>query len=176
MLDQQLLDKINAKTARVAIMGMGYVGMPLARSFSRAGFSVLGYDVDKEKVKKLNAGKSYIEHIPDAFVSEMLAGGLFEATANPNELKKADAIIICVPTPLSKTRDPDMTYVVGTAETISTQVRKGQLVVLESTTYPGTTREAGQADHRAERAEGGPAFLPGILAGARGPWPDGFHN
>jgi UDP-N-acetyl-D-glucosamine dehydrogenase len=141
MLHKQLLEKINSKKACVAIMGMGYVGMPLARSFARAGFFVLGYDVDKEKVKKLNAGQSYIEHIPSTFITEMLAKRLFRATANPAELAKADAIIICVPTPLSKTHDPDMTYVVGTAETISTVIRKGQLVVLESTTYPGTTRE-----------------------------------
>jgi UDP-N-acetyl-D-glucosamine dehydrogenase len=141
MLDQQLLDKLNSGAARVAIMGMGYVGMPLARTFSQAGFSVVGYDVDEEKVRKLNAGKSYIEHIPSSFVADMLKKGHFSATANPADLRKADAIVICVPTPLSKMRDPDMTYVVKTAETISKYVRKGQLVVLESTTYPGTTRE-----------------------------------
>lgn len=141
MSHKQLLDKINSSAARVAIMGMGYVGMPLARSFARAGFSVLGYDVDQEKVRKLNAGQSYIEHIPSEFIAEIRKRGVFEATSNPAELKKADAIIICVPTPLSKTRDPDMTYVVGTAETISAQIRKDQLVVLESTTYPGTTRD-----------------------------------
>lgn len=141
MPDKQLLEKINRKTARVAIMGMGYVGMPLARSFARAGFSVIGYDVDREKVKKLNAGQSYIEHIPSRFIAEMLAQGRFQATDRAADLKKAGAIIICVPTPLSRTRDPDMTYVIKTAETISGQIRKGQLVVLESTTYPGTTRE-----------------------------------
>jgi UDP-N-acetyl-D-glucosamine dehydrogenase len=139
--DNHLLDKIQSGAARVVVMGMGYVGMPLARSFARGGLSVIGYDVDKEKVKKLNAGQSYIQHIPSSFIAEMRAKGRFVATSNPADLKKGDAIIICVPTPLSKTRDPDMTYVIKTAETIAGQIRRDQLVVLESTTYPGTTRE-----------------------------------
>ncbi|HOB73197.1 MAG TPA: nucleotide sugar dehydrogenase [Phycisphaerae bacterium] len=141
MSDNHLLDKIQSGAARVVVMGMGYVGMPLARSFARGGLSVIGYDVDKEKVKKLNAGQSYIQHIPSSFIAEMRAKGRFVATSNPADLKKGDAIIICVPTPLSKTRDPDMTYVIKTAETIAGQIRRDQLVVLESTTYPGTTRE-----------------------------------
>lgn len=141
MSDNHLLDKIQSGAARVVVMGMGYVGMPLARSFARGGLSVIGYDVDKEKVKKLNAGQSYIQHIPSSFIAEMRAKGRFVATSNPADLKRGDAIIICVPTPLSKTRDPDMTYVIKTAETIAGQIRRDQLVVLESTTYPGTTRE-----------------------------------
>jgi len=139
--DTQLLERIRTKKARVAILGMGYVGLPLARSFCAAGFRTLGFDVDPRKVKMLNAGKSYIKHIPDRTIREMRARKLFEATENPRALRACDALIICVPTPLSKMRDPDMTYVVKTTETIAGQLRKGHLVALESTTYPGTCRE-----------------------------------
>ncbi|GMV97391.1 MAG: nucleotide sugar dehydrogenase [Phycisphaerae bacterium] len=141
VIDKSLMERIRSKKALVAIMGMGYVGLPLARSFARGGLKVLGYDVDQQKVRKLNAGQSYIEHIPSSFIAEMRRAGRFAATADARQLKKADAVIICVPTPLSRTRDPDMTYVVRTAETIAQNARAGQLVVLESTTYPGTTRE-----------------------------------
>ncbi|GMU23124.1 MAG: nucleotide sugar dehydrogenase [Phycisphaerae bacterium] len=141
MSDKTLLEKINSKSAEVAILGMGYVGLPLARSFSRAGFRTLGFDIDEEKVKKLNAGKSYIEHIPSDLIAQMREQGLFEASADPKRLKASDVMIMCVPTPLSKTRDPDMTYVIKTTETAASQLRKDQLVTLESTTYPGTTRD-----------------------------------
>ena len=141
MTDKQLLDRIRTKQARVAILGMGYVGLPLARSFCGAGFRALGFDVDSKKVKMLNAGKSYIKHIPDSTIRDMRARKLFNATVNARELRACDALIICVPTPLSKMRDPDMTYVVKTTETIAGQLRKGHLVALESTTYPGTSRE-----------------------------------
>ncbi len=137
----QLFEKISRKQARVGILGMGYVGLPLAEVFCSAGFRTLGFDIDAEKVSKLNAGKSYIEHIGSPRVKAMRQSGLFEASQVPKSLKDCDALIICVPTPLSKSRDPDMTYVVKTAETIVSVLRKGQLVVLESTTYPGTTRE-----------------------------------
>ncbi len=137
----ELLNKIDKKQARVGILGMGYVGLPLAEVFCTAGFRTLGFDIDPEKIKKLNAGKSYIEHIGSPRVKAMRATGRFEASADAKTLRNCDALIICVPTPLSKSRDPDMTYVIKTAETISGQLRKGQLVVLESTTYPGTTRE-----------------------------------
>ena len=136
-----LESKIKNRKALIAIMGMGYVGLPLVRTFGKAGFATLGYDIDGQKVKMLNAGKSYIKHIPSSMVQELVATKRFTATTNAKELAKADAIIICVPTPLSKTRDPDMTYVEATARTIATVLRKGQLVVLESTTYPGTTRD-----------------------------------
>jgi len=120
---------------------MGYVGLPLAEVFCSAGFPVVGFDVDPEKVNKLNAGKSYIEHIPTPRIQQMRKTGHFEASCDPKVLHNCDALIICVPTPLSKSRDPDMTYIIKTGETIVQQLRKGQLVVLESTTYPGTTRE-----------------------------------
>ncbi len=140
-MKQTLLKKIESKQAVVGVMGLGYVGLPLVREFARGGLKSVGFDVDPEKIKKLNAGKSYIEHIPSSLIKELVSKKLFRATNNMKELKKVDAIIICVPTPLTKTRDPDMRFVVSTAETISQNLRKGQLVVLESTTYPGTTQE-----------------------------------
>ena len=138
---QELLKKVEKKKAIVGVIGLGYVGLPLVREFTRAGMRVMGFDIDDGKVSKLMAGKSYIEHIPSATVKEMLSQGLFRATSNFNELSKPDAIIIAVPTPLNKMRDPDMTYIEATARAVSKRLRKGQLVVLESTTYPGTTRE-----------------------------------
>ncbi len=138
---EAMLQRISSREAHVGILGMGYVGLPLARTFCTAGFPVLGYDIDETKVEKLNAGKSYIQHIPDATIQELSAKKLFQATANPADLEACDALLICVPTPLSKMRDPDMTYVVKTTETISQHLQRGQLVTLESTTYPGTTKE-----------------------------------
>ena len=138
---KQLLEKIKSRKAVVGVIGLGYVGLPLVREFTRAGVKVLGFDVDDRKVKSLMAGRSYIEHIPSKSIKEMLATKLFRATTDPKQLARADAILIAVPTPLTKMREPDMTYVEATAETISQILRKGQLVVLESTTYPGTTKE-----------------------------------
>ncbi len=125
----------------MGIMGMGYVGLPLVRTFGNAGFTTLGFDVDSAKVRMLNAGKSYIKHIPDSMIAGLKRAKRFRATADFRELRKPDAIIICVPTPLSKSRDPDMTYVESTAHAIAKELRRGQLIVLESTTYPGTTRD-----------------------------------
>ncbi len=141
MPEKQLIAKIKDKSARVGIVGMGYVGLPLARTFCNAGFRTLGFDVDSRKIKLLNAGNSYIEHIPSGTIRKLRTDGRFEASDDPKDLRACDAILICVPTPLSKTRDPDMTYVESTARTIAGQLRKGQLITLESTTYPGTTRE-----------------------------------
>jgi len=136
-----LLKKIREKDARVGIIGLGYVGLPLVREFCNAGFKVTGFDVDQQKIRHLNAGRSYIEHIPSSLIKKLLKQKLFSATADMRSLRKVDAIIICVPTPLTKTRDPDMTYILSTAEAIAANLRQGQLVVLESTTYPGTTEE-----------------------------------
>lgn len=133
--------KIQAKQALVGVMGMGYVGLPLARTFGAAGYRTLCFDVDPNKVRMLNAGKSYIKHIPDSEIRNLIRSKRFRATSNMRELGKPDAIIICVPTPLSKTRDPDMSFVESTAHAIAKTLRPGQLVSLESTTYPGTTRE-----------------------------------
>lgn len=141
MSDNALLRKIESRKALVGIIGMGYVGLPLVRTFCGGGFRVLGYDIDPAKIRNLNAGKSYIEHIPSKMIADLVKAKKFWATTNARDLRKCDAIIICVPTPLTKTRDPDMTYIIGTAETIAASMRAGQLIVLESTTYPGTTKE-----------------------------------
>jgi len=138
---KQLLEKLQSRQALVAVVGLGYVGLPLVREFTRAGMKVLGFDVDPKKVKALMAGRSYIEHIPASTIKEMLTGKLFRATTDPKQLAGPDAILIAVPTPLTKMREPDMTYVEATARTLAKTLRKGQLIVLESTTYPGTTRE-----------------------------------
>ncbi len=141
---QQLLQRLSERTAVVGVLGLGYVGLPLVRAFSGAkggGLRCIGFDVDPVKIKKLLAGQSYIKHIPSAYIRELLERQRFDATTDFSRLAECDALIICVPTPLTKNRDPDMTYVVKTAEAIAKFLRKGQLVVLESTTYPGTTRE-----------------------------------
>jgi UDP-N-acetyl-D-glucosamine dehydrogenase len=133
--------KIREKTAKVGVVGLGYVGLPLLRAFIRAGFSTIGFDVDEAKVKKLNAGESYIGHIPSDWIREWVTTGRFEATADMGRLCEPDAILICVPTPLNESRDPDLQYIEGTTAAIAEVLRPDQLVVLESTTYPGTTRE-----------------------------------
>lgn len=141
LVEAEWLKAIEARTARVGIIGMGYVGLPLMRTFCRAGFNCTGFDIDPAKVEKLNAGKSYIKHIPSALIRQVVSEGRFRASTDPKSLEQCHAILICVPTPLTKTRDPDMTYVENTAHLIADHLRRGQLIVLESTTYPGTTRE-----------------------------------
>jgi UDP-N-acetyl-D-glucosamine dehydrogenase len=135
----ELLDKIERRRAVVGIIGLGYVGLPLAQAFTRAGYRVLGFDVDLGKVERLARGESYIGHISAAAVQAMREQG-FEATDRFDRLDEPDAVLICVPTPLTDAREPDLTYVVSSAEAVAAQLRPGQLVVLESTTYPGTTR------------------------------------
>jgi UDP-N-acetyl-D-glucosamine dehydrogenase len=138
---QELLRKIESRQATVGILGLGYVGLPLALAFSKAGFPVLGFDVDDRKVDDLNQGESYITHIDGSAVREAASGGRLSATADFSRLDEPDVLVICVPTPLTTQREPDMTYVVNTAEEIAKSLRRGQLVALESTTYPGTTEE-----------------------------------
>ncbi|MGB2820897.1 MAG: nucleotide sugar dehydrogenase, partial [Phycisphaerae bacterium] len=138
---EKLLRRIESNRALVGVVGLGYVGLPLVREFTRGGAKVLGFDVDDAKVKALKAGRSYIEHIPADMIRRVVRSGQFEPTADFGRLKEPDCILICVPTPLTKMREPDMTYVQATAEAIARTLRRGQLVVLESTTYPGTTRE-----------------------------------
>ncbi len=133
----KLNEKISARTARVGVVGLGYVGLPLAIEFARAGFPVTGFDVDANKVRALKAGRSYIKHIPSANIKEVRPR--LSPTTVFSNLSKMDCIVICVPTPLDEHREPDMTFVFGTAREIARYLRKGQLVVLESTTYPGTT-------------------------------------
>ena len=136
-----LLDRIQRRTARIGVIGMGYVGLPLAVEFARAGFTVLGYDVSERVVKLINDGKSHIADVPGGAVAALVKEGLLEASADPSRLTEMDAISIAVPTPLAKTRDPDMSYVVAATDTVARNARPGQIIVLESTTYPGTTRE-----------------------------------
>ncbi|MBX3566636.1 MAG: nucleotide sugar dehydrogenase [Rhizobiaceae bacterium] len=130
-----------AREATVAVIGLGYVGLPLVRAIVDAGFTGLGVDIDPEKIRKLHDGVAYIAQFDPAWFTERLADGRFACTTDFSALGKADAIIICVPTPLTKHREPDLSYVVGTARSIAAHLRPGQLVVLESTTYPGTTTE-----------------------------------
>jgi len=127
------------KGAKVGVIGLGYVGLPLVLRFCEEGFRVLGFDVDPTKVERLNRGESYIGHIPDERLRKFKAR--FQATTDMDRLGEADAILICVPTPLTERREPDLKYVRKTAEEVSQRLRSGQLVCLESTTYPGTTRE-----------------------------------
>jgi UDP-N-acetyl-D-glucosamine dehydrogenase len=138
---ESLESRIAGKQAVVAVAGLGYVGLPLVDAFVRAGFHTLGYDLDQGKVDKLNRGESYIGHIPSTLLQRWLDSQAFEATADVSRLVEADAILVCVPTPLTESRDPDLSYVVSTFQAIAKIVRPGQLLVLESTTYPGTTRD-----------------------------------
>jgi UDP-N-acetyl-D-glucosamine dehydrogenase len=136
-LKQRILDR----DARIGVIGLGYVGLPLARAFADAGFTVTGFDVDDAKTARLNSGKSYFRHIPDDAVAALVEAGRFRATGDFSEFGAMDALLICVPTPLTVHREPDLRFVVSTAEAIAPHLRAGQLVVLESTTWPGTTRE-----------------------------------
>jgi UDP-N-acetyl-D-glucosamine dehydrogenase len=137
----ELEERISNKSAIVGIMGLGYVGLPLARAFIEAGYRVLGFDVDHGKVDTLKAGKSYIGHLDSKWISGCIQNKKLEPTADMNRLSEPDAILICVPTPLTESRDPDLSYVESTARQIAERLRPGQLIVLESTTYPGTTRD-----------------------------------
>src|SRR4030042_2283632 len=136
-----LLKKIKEKKASVGIIGLGYVGLPLAKEFHRAGFSVTGFDIDPKKVEMLDIGKSYIKHISSESIKNLKADGRFNATIDFTKLKNMDCIIICVPTPLTRHREPDLSFVFNTTKAIAKNLRKDQLIVLESTTYPGTTDE-----------------------------------
>ncbi|MBM3779697.1 MAG: nucleotide sugar dehydrogenase [Acidimicrobiia bacterium] len=139
-----LQQKIESRTARVGVIGLGYVGLPLAVEFARAGFDVTGFDVDEGKVAAIRAGRSYIGDVPDGDVAAEVGAGRLHATTDMGELASMDIIDICVPTPLRKTRDPDLSYVIQAVEAVKRHLRPGQLVVLESTTYPGTTDEVVQ--------------------------------
>ena len=140
-ISAELAQKIANKTAKVGIIGLGYVGLPLISAFTNAGFQCLGFDVDAEKVRLLKAGKSYIKHIASERVADWMSRGVLDPTNDMTRLAEADALMICVPTPLNASRDPDLQYIESTAESIAAVLRPGQLVVLESTTYPTTTRD-----------------------------------
>jgi UDP-N-acetyl-D-glucosamine dehydrogenase len=136
----KLSESIKNRTARVGVIGLGYVGLPLAMRFTAVGLDVIGFDVDVKKVKTLAEGRSYIAHIPDASVAKCVAAGL-EATTDFSRIAEVDVITICVPTPLNRNREPDMSYIVNSLALIVPHMHKGQLLSLESTTYPGTTEE-----------------------------------
>lgn len=138
---QNLLTRIENKEAVIGIVGLGYVGLPLGLEFIESGYKVLGFDVDEKKIPALLSGKTYIKHIKDARIKKAVDTGLLDATTDFSRMAEVDAIIICVPTPLDEHREPDMSFVEGTAETIQKYLRHGQIVTLESTTYPGTTEE-----------------------------------
>lgn len=137
----RLLGLIAERKARIGVIGLGYVGIPLALASAEAGFQVIGFDINPERIAKLNTGVSLIRHIPDERMQAAVLSGKFEATADFSRLVEVDIIIICVPTPLTKQREPDLSYVVATAHSIRDTLKAGQLIVLESTTWPGTTRE-----------------------------------
>lgn len=138
---ESLLKKLESKSAHVVVVGIGYVGLPLVAEFARAGFRVTGLDADPEKVRLLTAGESYIPDVPISDLAPHVSSGRLTATLDPQVLREADAVVVCVPTPLNKTRDPDMRFIVAATEEIAKHQHPGLLVVLESTTYPGTTSE-----------------------------------
>ncbi|MFQ6067587.1 MAG: nucleotide sugar dehydrogenase [bacterium] len=136
-----LIDKIKNKKINIAVIGLGYVGLPLAVEFCKSGFKVVGIDIDQQKIATVAKGKSYIRDAPEETISNLVKNGLFTASSSFSPLEKTDATFICVPTPLNKTKDPDISYILDAANQIKKCLHKEQLVVLESTTYPGTTRE-----------------------------------
>jgi UDP-N-acetyl-D-glucosamine dehydrogenase len=140
-MKNRLLTKLEDRSAVLGIVGLGYVGLPLALEFAKAGFHVIGYDVSDRVVNGLNSGRSHIQDVSSDELAGAVKSGHFEATADESRLREMDAISIAVPTPLAKTRDPDMTYIIAAADAIARNAHPGLLIVLESTTYPGTTRE-----------------------------------
>jgi UDP-N-acetyl-D-glucosamine dehydrogenase len=141
MIKNEIIDLIKDKRARVGVVGLGYVGLPLATEFARNGFKVTGFEVDERKATQINAGQTYIGDVDESLIKEAVDAGRLGATTDFDNLKACDAIIICVPTPLRKTKEPDVSFILAAAEEIKNHLRRGQLVILESTTYPGTTDE-----------------------------------
>jgi UDP-N-acetyl-D-glucosamine dehydrogenase len=138
---EELMSRVELRTARVAVVGLGYLGLPLAEVFSAAEFPVIGFDTDPERVRKLRLGQSYIGHIDSGRIAELVRSNRFEATVDPRCFESADVVILCVPTPLTDSREPDLSHLIAAGTTLSRHLRKGQLVVLESASYPGTTEE-----------------------------------
>src|SRR5947207_11485771 len=141
MIKNQIINLLKEKRARVGVIGLGYVGLPLASEFATAGIKATGFEVDEKKVSEINAGRSYIADVTSETIKESVDADRLSATTDFDLLKECDAIIICVPTPLRKTKEPDVSYILAAAEEIKKRLRRGQLIVLESTTYPGTTDE-----------------------------------
>src|SRR5512139_1045862 len=141
---RDLVEKIRRREARCGVIGLGYVGLPLALEFARGGFHVTGIDLDQRKLDAIASGRSYIVDTQDEEIREQVAAGRLRATSDFSVIRELDTINICVPTPLRKTKDPDMSYIVSAVESIATHLHPGLLVCLESTTYPGTTEEVVQ--------------------------------
>ncbi len=136
-----LAEAISNRSATVGVIGLGYVGLTLATTIAQAGFQTIGFDIDPGKVQLLNNGKSYIDSVPSGRLAEIVRAKRFRASAEFAELPSCDVIVICVPTPLTRNREPDLSYVTNTVRVIARHIRKAQLIVLESTTFPGTTSE-----------------------------------
>jgi len=141
MIKEQIISRVSEKRAHIGVVGLGYVGLPLLVEFARNGFQATGFEVDAEKARQINNGESYIGDVSSATVKELVNQKRLRATTDFNHLQECDAIIICVPTPLRKTKEPDVSYILAAAEEIKQRLRRGQLIILESTTYPGTTDE-----------------------------------
>src|SRR5436309_4263195 len=141
MIKNELINSIKEKSARIGVVGLGYVGLPLVTEFASKGFKCTGFEVDEMKVSQINAGESYVGDVAAVTVKQVVEGGHLVATTDFDRLKECDAIIICVPTPLRKTKEPDVSFILAAAEEIQKRLRRGQLIILESTTYPGTTDE-----------------------------------
>ncbi len=140
-LKNQLLNKLKHKTAKIGIVGLGYVGLPLMLRYVQVGFNVLGFDINKGLIENINNGKSHIEHIPSKDLRSALDASLLEATEKMARINECDAIILCVPTPLNKSNEPDLSFVINTLDSLLPYLKEGQIISLESTTYPGTTEE-----------------------------------
>src|SRR6185437_12226983 len=138
---EALRRRFAAREAVVGVIGLGYVGLPLVSALTANGFTVVGFDIDASKVAALNSGRSIIRHIPHEAIAAIVAQRRFRAVTDFAELAQVDAVLICVPTPLTRHREPDLSYIVGTTESIAPHLKPGHLIVLESTTYPGTTRD-----------------------------------
>lgn len=171
-----LFSRLETRTATIGIVGMGYVGLPLASTAARAGFTVIGFDVDKTKVEKLNAGRSYIDAVRDDALQSHIDGDRFQATCDFALFEECDVIAICVPTPLTKQREPDLSFVEDTTRAIAKRLRKNQLVVLESTTYPGTTDEVMKPILEATGLRSGRDFFLGYSPEREDPGSAGFET
>jgi UDP-N-acetyl-D-glucosamine dehydrogenase len=141
MVKEQITASIKEKRAHIGVVGLGYVGLPLLTEFARAGFQAIGFEVDVAKAAQINAGDSYIGDVPGSVIKELVDGKRLSATTDFDQLQNCDAVIICVPTPLRKTKEPDVSYILAAADEIKLRLHHGQLIILESTTYPGTTDE-----------------------------------
>lgn len=138
---QDLRQRLETKTATIAVVGLGYVGLPLVGALHEAGYGVLGFDIDEPKIEQLKRGENYLRHLGDSLTKTLAASDRFEPTCDASRLGEADVVILCVPTPLGKHREPDLSFVLDSTRMVASTLRKGQLIILESTTYPGTTRQ-----------------------------------